>query len=154
LVVLLARVEEKLRVRLHRAANRMEDADPVEVGAAQMGVRVLDAIDGLTAFRTTHRATRTDIPEGVSGPRPTAAGTARPELAGLDPTRLEPSHRARLRHRYRAWERRLLNDARTPIDLRSADGGHPDLPSGTKRELQALFDAWQAVAIEARATLS
>lgn len=53
---LLARVEERLRVRLHQAANRMEDADPVAVDGALAGVRVLDLVDRLTGFRARHSA--------------------------------------------------------------------------------------------------
>lgn len=52
----LARIEERLRVRLHQAANRMEDADPVAVRAALAGVRMLDVVDRLTGFRGRHNA--------------------------------------------------------------------------------------------------
>ena len=52
----LARTELRLRVRLDRAANRMEDADPVDIAVARAGVRVLDAVDRATRFRARHRA--------------------------------------------------------------------------------------------------
>ena len=40
----LAVIEERARVRLHQAANRMEDNDPLAVSVARTGVRVLDAL--------------------------------------------------------------------------------------------------------------
>lgn len=47
----LAVVEERLRVRLHQAANRMEDADPLAILVAGTGVRVLDGVDRVTGYR-------------------------------------------------------------------------------------------------------
>jgi hypothetical protein len=55
LAILLARIEERARVRLHQAANRMEDADPYEVGLADNVVRVLNAVDRFTGFRARHQ---------------------------------------------------------------------------------------------------
>lgn len=54
----LGRVEERLRVRLHQAANRVEDGDPVGVGLAEVGIRALNAIDRVTGFRARDRRNR------------------------------------------------------------------------------------------------
>lgn len=54
----LARVEERLRVRLHQAANRVEDGDPVVVGLAELGISLLNAIDRVTGFRARDRKNR------------------------------------------------------------------------------------------------
>jgi hypothetical protein len=51
----LASVEEIARVRLHQAANRMQDDDPIEVGAANAVITVLDKVDRLTKFREKDR---------------------------------------------------------------------------------------------------
>lgn len=58
----LAAWDERCRVRLHRAANRVEDADPIDVAVASAAIRVLDAIDRWIGFR---RATARSVPEGV-----------------------------------------------------------------------------------------
>ena len=55
---ILAEIEERARVRLHQAANRMEDADPIEVHAAETVVRALNVLDRATGFRARHRAER------------------------------------------------------------------------------------------------
>lgn len=126
----LARVEERARVRLHQAANRMEDADPLEVGAAETVIRVLDAVDRLTGFRARHRAGRV-IAEGRPGPAPRVDGS--PEWGGLDPSRLDRHQRLRLRQLWRAWERARAG--------RSEAG--PD-------EARAAEEAWSRAVEEAR----
>ena len=51
----LAIVEERCRVRLHQAANRMEDYDPIEVKAAEGGIKFLNLVDRVTGFRQAHK---------------------------------------------------------------------------------------------------
>lgn len=98
-VFALAHAETRARVRLHQAANRMEDADPLDVALAENSVRAFDAIDKLTGFRRDHRD-RVVIPAGVSRPVPAPPGA---EWAGpLDPNALSTRARARLRQR---WQR-------------------------------------------------
>ncbi len=98
-VFALANAETRVRVRLHQAANRMEDADPLDVALAEHSVRAFDAIDKVTGFRRDHRA-RVVIPSGVSRPAPPPPGA---DWAGpLDPSALSTRARARLRQR---WQR-------------------------------------------------
>lgn len=127
----LARVEERARVRLHQAANRMEDADPLEVGAAEAVVRVLDAVDRLTGFRARHRAGRV-IAEGRPGPAPRVDGS--PEWGGLDPSRLDRHQRLRLRQLWRAWERARA----TPGEEATGEGA------------PAAWEAWSRAVEETR----
>ena len=47
----LARLEERLRIRVHQGENRMEDADPVDMTIARLGIRMLDLVDRATGFR-------------------------------------------------------------------------------------------------------
>ena len=54
----LGGVEERLRVRLHQSANRVEDGDPVGVGLAEAGIRVLNALDRVIGFRARDRRNR------------------------------------------------------------------------------------------------
>ncbi len=54
----LGRVEERLRVRLHQAANRVEDGDPVAVGLAELGISMLNVVDRVTGFRARDRRNR------------------------------------------------------------------------------------------------
>jgi hypothetical protein len=55
MITRLANIEEMARVRLHQAANRMQDDDPIEVGAANAVISVLDKVDRLTHFRAKDR---------------------------------------------------------------------------------------------------
>lgn len=64
----LATVEEMARVRLHQAANRMQDDDPIEVGAANAVITVLDKVDLLTNFREKDRNSKWDS-EGQPKPQ-------------------------------------------------------------------------------------
>jgi hypothetical protein len=144
---LLARIEARIRHRLHRAANRMEDADPVAVRASLAGVRGMNLLDRLTGFRRRHADTVT-IPPGERLPTP--APTRRPELAGLDPDRLEAADRARLRERYRAWEQRLQSEGHTIVDAETAGGGH-EVSASALTDLVPLHGAWIAMRDEVAA---
>ena len=73
IVDLLAAVERQFRERLHRAANRIEDADPVAVHGSLTAIRVLNGIDRIIAFRARHQAAR-----GLQSERSGAARTASP----------------------------------------------------------------------------
>ena len=64
----LATVEEMARVRLHQAANRMQDDDPIEVSAANAVITVLDKVDLLTNFREKDRNNKWDS-EGQPKPQ-------------------------------------------------------------------------------------
>lgn len=130
----LAQVEERARVRLHQAANRMEDADPLEVGAAETVVRMLDAVDRLTGFRARHRAGRV-IAEGRPGPAPRVDGS--PEWGGLDPSRMDRHQRLRLRRLWRAWEKA------------QAGRGGPDPDD----EARAAWETWSRTVEEVRESL-
>lgn len=135
----LALVEERARVRLHQAANRMEDADPLEVKAAMQAVRALNAVDRLTGFRDEHRKGRA-LPEGERAPLPRPEPTPRPELGGLDAEALDRPTRLGLRQAWRAWERALK--ARGG-ELR--EGSRPDGGSGVAvdEELTAAWREWR-----------
>lgn len=135
----LALVEEKARVRLHQAANRMEDADPIEVKAAMQAVRALNAVDRLTGFRDEHRQAR-EIPQGERAPLPRPAPTPRPELGRLDPEALDRPTRLGLREAWRAWERVLKTRG---AEVRTADA--PDGSSGVAvdAELSAAWLRWR-----------
>jgi hypothetical protein len=135
---LFAGLEARLRHRLHRAANRQEDADPVAVRASLAGVRALNLVDRLIGFRGRHAST-VDIPAGER--RPTPAPTRRPELGGLDPGPMDASERARLRERYRAWERRLLAEGETIGDPHHASGGR-EISASALSELEPLHREW------------
>lgn len=125
----------------------MEDADPLEVEAARIVVRGLDAVDRVTHFRAIHNA-EFRVEQGERRPIPRPRPTPRPELAGLDPFRLAPAHRARLRHRYRQWEGVLRRAGLEPLHANSPDGGTP-LPRDLQQEAAARFDEWRAVVDEA-----
>lgn len=143
LIETLAVVEERLRVRLHQAANRMEDADPASVTIARAGVRVLDAVDRVTHFRDAHRAERDDIPEGERRQTP-APRAERPEYGGLRAADLDTRSRARLRQRYRTWEARLIAHGVRPHHTDDAGGGHGErLPAEVRAELEPLWRAWR-----------
>lgn len=148
LVNLLARVEERLRVRLHQAANRMEDADPIDVAVARSGVRTLDVVDRVTGFRERHRAAAR-VPEGERRPLPVVEAERRPELDGIAPESLQARHRARLREAWRAWERRLLAEGKQPVRSDRPDGGL-EVPAAALAELTALWEAWRAEIREAQ----
>jgi hypothetical protein len=65
----LAAWDERCRVRLHRAANRAEDADPLDVAVAEAAIHVLNAIDRVTGFRAAHEAAN-PVPVGERRPLP------------------------------------------------------------------------------------
>ncbi len=141
----LALVEEQARVRLHQAANRMEDADPLEVKAAMQAVRALNAVDRLTGFREEHRQ-GTAIPEGERAPLPTTGPTPRPELGGLAEDALDRPTRLGLRQAWRAWERALKARGGAVREASGPDGG-----SGVEvdEELQRAWQAWRGRVEEA-----
>ena len=51
----LARIEYQIRRRLDRAANRLEDNDPIDVLGLRLGVKVLNVVDRAIDFRGQHR---------------------------------------------------------------------------------------------------
>jgi hypothetical protein len=52
----LAGLDRRAHQRLDRGCMRMEDADPLSMGAAKAIARALDGVDRLTGFRQRHRA--------------------------------------------------------------------------------------------------
>ena len=58
LVHQLARIEVRLRQGLDRAANRLEDNDPLDVLGYRTGVKLLNLADRALDFRARHRALR------------------------------------------------------------------------------------------------
>lgn len=138
----LARLEERLRVRLHQAANRMEDADPASIALARVGVRALDGVDRVTGFRAVHANLRSPIAEGVRGPPPTLAPAA--WLAGRAPQTLDAETRARLRQGYRAWEKQIVALGFSPLHADDPTGGRP-IPVDARPGLEAAWSAWQAL---------
>lgn len=52
----LADIEYLVRRRLDRAANRLEDNDPVDVLGLRAGVKLLNLVDRAINFRAQHRA--------------------------------------------------------------------------------------------------
>lgn len=145
---LLARLEERARVRLHQAANRMEDADPVDVTVAQATIKALDVVDRLTGFRDRHA--QTVHIEGEPG-LPTPPVAFSPEFAGLDPATLTPAQRARLRQRYRRWEQALDAAGLTPDDPTHPHGGH-EAPAVHAPDLEASHRRWLDEAAKAGTT--
>ena len=120
----LASLEQYVRQRLDRAANRLEDNDTIDVIGLKSTVKALDAVDRLTGFRARHRdanAGRFDhITSPTMGP---SLGDSRPELGGLP--NLKASERGLLTARYRSWTRALKACAGQPLTDTAADGGHP-----------------------------
>ena len=55
LVNRLAHLEYRLRRGLDRAANRLEDNDPIDVLGLRAGVKVLNLVDRAIGFRAQHR---------------------------------------------------------------------------------------------------
>lgn len=69
MITRLANIEEMARVRLHQAANRMQDDDPIEVGAANAVISVLDKVDRLTHFRAKDRDRKWPASDGQTEPQ-------------------------------------------------------------------------------------
>lgn len=149
LVNLFASVEERARVRLHQAANRMEDAEPLRVRADQQTVRVLDVIDRVTGFRALHRASRV-LPEGRRAVVRPPSPTPRPELDGMEG--LDQETRLRLREAYRSWERQVRARGGRVVDPAQASGG--GLSDPLDAEVEAAWRVWRELVASARAALS
>ena len=138
LVHRLAAFEQQVRQRLDRAANRLEDNDPIDLLGLRSAVKVLDAIDRLTGFRATHRkATQARFEPHVTISPPGVVGM-RPELGGLKD--LHAADRGRLTARYRAWVKVLSRHADKPLTVDTADGGHPLSQSA----LMSITPVWQS----------
>ncbi len=134
---MLGRVEERCRVRLHQAANRMEDHDPVSVGGASALIRVLNVVDRVTSFRAVHRAS-VSVPSGSPGPPPIPSPTPHPEWGGL--VGLDQDTRLELREKYRKWERTFPVERRPGLDGARDDGG---LAFPATAAQQAAWRAWR-----------
>ncbi len=125
----------------------MEDADPVAVAVAELGVRALDAVDRVIGFRAAHAA-HTAVPQGRSAPLPPIAGT--PYAGELDIATLPTRTRARLRQRYRRWEDEVRRARATPRHSRDPSGGYDGWTADELNALTVLFEVWQAELAQAR----
>jgi hypothetical protein len=135
----LANTEARLRQRLDRCANRLEDNDPIDLIGLRLGVKMLNVVDNTIGFRILHRTSRQDAFQAIVSP-PLPATQARPELGGL--LGLKPHERGRLKSRYRAWTSLLESVAASPLSATNPTGGH-SVELDDHPRLQALWTQWQ-----------
>lgn len=134
----LAGLEERVRVRLHQAANRMEDADPIEARALLGVIRVFNGVDRLIGFREQHQA-RVQRETGVRLPLPPVRPPDVPWLDGLDKSRFSAQQRVQLRQLYDAWVATLPGP---PQQRDHAGGGYTPSPP---EPLRGAWAQWWAV---------